>query len=227
MADTLLTDAATTSEGTTTQQSATTTGAPGTDTAGSTTQQSTQAQDTTTSQDAGDGATTDSNTDADKTPAGAPEKYEFQFTDGTAPDGETLAEFEGIAKELNLSQADAQKIADIGPKLAAKWQAHQQEAFQKTLGEWVSSAQADKEFGGEKFAENLAMAKKSMDQFGTPELRTLLNQSGLGNNPEIIRAFYRAGKAISEDNFVGAGANRDGAGGKSAAEILYDNQGVK
>jgi len=42
-----------------------------------------------------------------------------------------------------------------------------------------------------------------MDKFGTPELTKLLNASGMGNHPEIIRAFYRAGKAISEDSFVG------------------------
>jgi len=26
--------------------------------------------------------------------------------------------------------------------------------------------------------------------------------TGLGNHPEVIRAFYKAGKAISEDRFI-------------------------
>ena len=44
--------------------------------------------------------------------------------------------------------------------------------------------------------------------FGTPELRDVLNMTGLGNHPEIIRAFYRAGKAISEDAFVSGSPRR-------------------
>jgi len=58
------------------------------------------------------------------------------------------------------------------------------------------------------------VAKKALDSFGTPELRTLLNESGIGNHPELIRFMVRAGKAISSDTFVAgergaAGARRD------------------
>ena len=60
----------------------------------------------------------------------------------------------------------------------------------------------DKEIGGEKFTENLALARKALESFGTPELQDVLNMTGLGNHPEVIRAFYKAGKAISEDRFI-------------------------
>jgi hypothetical protein len=46
------------------------------------------------------------------------------------------------------------------------------------------------------------VAKKALDAFGTAELRSLLNESGLGNHPEVIRFMFRAGKAISEDSMV-------------------------
>jgi hypothetical protein len=62
-----------------------------------------------------------------------------------------------------------------------------------------------------------------MDAFATPELRTLLNESGLGNHPEIIRAFYRAGKAISEDGFVAGGHK---ATDKGDAKRLYPNSNM-
>jgi hypothetical protein len=158
-------------------------------------------------------------------PKGAPEKYEFKAPEGRNFDNEVISSFSDIAKELNLSQESAQKILDkVGAK-AAERQAQNLEAVRQ---EWAQTSQADKEFGGDNIQSNLAVAKKALDTFGTPELRSLLNESGLGNHPELIRFFYRAGKAISEDQYVvtngSSAANkpavRDFA---SAAATLYSN----
>lgn len=135
-------------------------------------------------------------------PQGAPEKYEFQAPEGREFDPKVLEQFSEVAKELNMSNESAQKMLDtIAPALAQK----QQDAIAAARTEWETSSKSDKEFGGDKLSENMAVAKKALETFGTPELRTLLNDSGLGNHPEIIRAFYRAGKAISEDGFVAGG----------------------
>lgn len=156
--------------------------------------------------------------DGDKATQGAPEKYEFK-TEGFQP--EVMTEFEGIARELNLPQEAAQKMLDkMGPKIAQA----QQDAIQRVQAEWTQAAQTDKEFGGEKLQENLATAKKALETFGSPELVKMLNETGLGNNPEMIRAFYRAGKAISEDKFVPAGSGKGPHGSTDLASKLYPNQ---
>ena len=172
-------------------------------------------------------ATTDTSTDAkgDGDSAAqnvAPEKYDFKAPEGVTFDGELVGEFEGIAKELGLSQANAQKVTDIGAKMAQKFQSKQAEAMQQLSTEWVAAATSDKEFGGEKLNENLAVAQKALTTFGTPELRGLLEQSGLGNNPEVIRFMYRAGMAISEDKLVTGGA-RSATDGQSSAQRLFPN----
>ncbi len=121
-------------------------------------------------------------------------------------DDAVVGAFSEVAKELNLTQDNAQKVLDkMAPVIAAR----QVEQLQAASAGWADAAKADKEFGGDKLAENLGVAKKAMDAFATEELRALLNESGLGNHPEVIRMFYRAGKAISEDSFV------SGQGGKS------------
>lgn len=161
----------------------------------------------------------------DKPAEGAPEKYEFKAPEGSEFDAEIIGSFSEIAKELNLTQEAAQKLLDtMGPRIAER-QMGQLEAIRN---DWAQASQTDKEFGGDKLQENLAVAKKALDSFGTPELRALLNESGLGNNPEVIRFMYRAGKAISEDTYVG---NSPGAGAKgqpkdfnAAASALYSNQ---
>ena len=130
-----------------------------------------------------------------------PETYELQMPEGVELDKATADEFTTIAKELKLDQAAAQKLADIAAKQAQR----QVEAHTALVESWVEQVKTDKDIGGDKLDENLSIARKALDTFGTPELRDVLNASGLGNHPEVIKAFLKAGKAISEDRFV-AGA---------------------
>lgn len=148
-----------------------------------------------------------------------PVEYTFEAPEGVTFDEEVLGEFKEHAKTLGLDQENAQKLAGLGVKLQQKWADQQQKAMETTRQQWVEQANADKEFGGEKMAENLSVAKKALDTFGTPELRQLLNDSGLGNHPEIIRAFYRAGKQISQDRFVGGGNGPTGS--VDPAKVLF------
>lgn len=143
--------------------------------------------------------------DAQDAPRGAPEQYEFQEPEGVAFDDAVIGAFSEVAKDLNLPQDQAQKVLDhVAPVLLERQQAR----LQAARAEWAQAAKADGEFGGEQMDESLATAKKALDAFGTAGLRALLNESGLGNHPEVIRLFYRTGKAISEDRLVtGSGGN--------------------
>jgi hypothetical protein len=127
-----------------------------------------------------------------------PDKYEFAMPDGVELDSAAADEFTAIAKELKLDQTAAQKVADVGAKMAQR----QAEAHAKMVETWVEQVKTDTEIGGDKLDANLAVARKAMDAFGSQGLKDLLNTSGLGNHPEVIKAFYKAGKAISEDRFV-------------------------
>lgn len=133
------------------------------------------------------------------------EAYELKAPEGRTIDPEVLGSFSDVARELNLSKDAAQTVLDrLVPKMAER-QAAQLEALRS---QWTDASKADKEFGGERLPENLSVARKALESFGSPELRSLLNESGLGNHPEIIRFMVRAGRAISEDRFVG---NSEGA----------------
>lgn len=140
-----------------------------------------------------------------------PAEYgEFKTAEGVTLDQDALGEFKALAGEAKLSQEQAQKVVDIGVKLQQKWAADQAKAMEGAREQWAQASNTDKEFGGEKLAENLSVAKTALDKFGSPELKQLLNDSGLGNHPEVIRFFYRAGKAISNDRIV-SGGNGPGA----------------
>lgn len=136
----------------------------------------------------------------------APAKYK----DFTAPEGVELAapvveEFQAVARDLGLSQEDAQLIVDkLGPAVARNHATSILSLARQASDKWVADSAIDPEFGGEKFAENSAVAKKTFELFGTPALKKFLVDSGMGNHPELVRWAYRIGKLIGpDDKFVG------------------------
>lgn len=163
----------------------------------------------------GDKANTEPKGD-DKKPVNiAPEKYEFTAGKDQELDAEAVAAFEPIARELGLSNEQAQKIVDVyGSTIMPQIMKQQNEAWQKQTTEWAETVKADKELGS---TESIGNAQKAMDQFGTPELKQYLNDSGLGNHPELFRIFSRIGKAMSEDGFVSGSSENS----RSAADVLF------
>ncbi|MGV0269762.1 peptidase [Klebsiella michiganensis] len=150
-------------------------------------------------------------------PEGAPEKYEFQAGEGVELDAEALKDFEPVARELNLTNEQAQKLVDAYPKILAGVQQRQTEAWQAQTEQWAADVKADKEVGGDKLTANLSAAQRALEQFGTPELREYLDGTGLGNHPELVKAFIKVGKAMSEDGVI----TGKESGQRSAAEVLY------
>jgi hypothetical protein len=223
MSEMLMTEANQTNEGSEQQQSV--------DTA--TSEQTTESQqqaEIVQDQQVSDETTVESKAGESETPEGAPDKYEFNSKVADAPnelDPEVLTAFGDVAKELNLPQEAAQKVLD---KVAPVIQAKQAKALEIAKADWVSNSQADEEFGGEKLNDNLEIAKTALDAFGNDALKSLLVETGFGNHPEIIRFMYRAGKAISEDSYVGNSEGADysrNSGPKdfnAIANSLYSNQ---
>lgn len=149
-------------------------------------------------------------------PEGAPENYQFTSPEGATYDSKVIDTFKDLAREQNMTQAAAQKMLD---GMSGVMAARQQENLESIRADWLAQSKADKEFGGDKLAVNLAQAKRALESFGTPELNKMLEDSGLGSHPEMVRLFYRVGKAIGEDGFVGG---KPGSGkAKSYHNVIY------
>ncbi len=161
----------------------------------------------------------------DEQPKGAPAEYEdFTLPEGLTLDPEIGTDLKALAKELDLTQAGAQKVAELGAQLSQKWTSQLQAQIDATSDAWSEAAKADKEIGGDKLTANLGLAKTALDKFGTPELRSLLNESRLANNPEMIRLLVRVGQATSDDSRVTTGKPPAASGGRSAASVLFPSQ---
>ena len=224
MSETLMTEANQPNEGDT-QQPVDATTEQSTEATTETEQQAESVQD----QQDSDESSAESETSESEKPEGAPEKYEFKAKAADAPDEldpEVLTAFGEVAKDLDLPQEAAQKVLD---KVAPVIQARQAKAVEQARADWATESQSDEEFGGENLGANLEIAKSSLNAFGTDAFKSLLSESGLGNHPEVIRFMYRAGKAISEDGYVGNSQGANAKGGipkdfNGIADALYSNQ---
>jgi len=132
----------------------------------------------------------------------APESYEFTAPEGVTLDPAAVEEFTPIAKELKLSQEQAQKLVGVVAGISQR----QAEQHAAQVAEWAKQVTTDKEIGGDKWAENRALVARARDQFASPELLTLMDSTGLGNHPAVIKHFVNLGKAIADDGHVTGGA---------------------
>ena len=142
----------------------------------------------------------------------------IKLPEGKELDQELIKEFSPLVKEIGLTQEQTQKLIDLQMK------GHQkaEEANVNQFKETVENLQKEtKEMLGANYEKELAFAAKAINLLPKEEqteLREVLNVSGIGNHPLLVKMFIAAGKALSEDKFVGGEKTKIE---KSAAEVLF------
>lgn len=150
----------------------------------------------------------------------APEAYDFKAPEGVESlDAKLVETFTPLAKKLDLTNEQAQELVNLAPQIQQRMAEQQAEAWGKQLEAWVGEVKADKDIGGDNLPATMAAAQKVMQQFGTPELKAALEQTGMGNHPELVRLFAKVGKAMGEDSFVAGGKSSGGSG--SIVDAFY------
>lgn len=135
-----------------------------------------------------------------------------------------------LSQQLAGEYAARQQAADaalleafnVGEGAAASADFAQPEAIAKLSESWRQAVVADREIGGtpERLAEQMAIAAKAVEALASPALKELFNKTGLGNHPELVRVFVKAGKLLSADRLL-PGGTQPVSSGKTLAERLY------
>lgn len=112
--------------------------------------------------------------------------------DGAAVDEKEMAKYKELAKDLNLKAEDAQRILDFEAERLSAGAAAAAAAWQEQV----------KQEHGDKLPVVMATCARAMDKLGGTELRDLLDQTGLGNHPIMVNAFYKMGLQMKEDTSV-------------------------
>lgn len=159
--------------------------------------------------------------EAKETPAQlpvVPEKYDLKLPEGSSLDAGFVEKTAAFAKERGFSQEQAQALLDRDNSIVKDVYDSQKNNLAQKSVEWAAAVKADKELGGEKVNENVEIAKRVIDKYGSEDLKKELNLTGFGNHPEVIRIFSKLGKAMQEDKMVHGSTS---APVKSAAELIY------
>ena len=194
--------------------------------------------------DAGDGAGGDGSDDEAKEGDGdtgddqVPEAYELKLTqttkDAEGKDVETEVEMDPVLvekatpvlKELKLSNEQANALVKLVPDIQARLLEGQNDQFAAMRAEWVKTARADPDIGGKNWSGSLNLAAKALDTLGHPkgsEFRQLLDETGLGNHPAMVKVFRDIGKMIKEDDNLERGDPKAKGKGDRLAELYPDD----
>lgn len=149
-----------------------------------------------------------------KAPEGS-EAYQADFDKFSGDmDGWLKANPNASAREA-LAEAASRQARLVGESQAQALAQRDQQ-----ISAWGDELKADKDFGGEAFDKNVATAIKGLEAVGSPELRQMLDQTGLGSHPEIVRAFKKVGELVADAPFATGAQPAQSA---SPAARMYPN----
>lgn len=145
----------------------------------------------------------------------------------TAPEGlgDYQGEFDAFAQDMDAwlkanPEADARaalaEAASRQARAVTDAQAKLQADHAAQVGQWEAAVKADPVLGK---PESIAAALKGVAAVGDDEFRALMDQTGLGNHPAVIRAFLKVGQQIADTPVV-KGTPTNGAA-KSLSSALY------
>lgn len=148
-------------------------------------------------------------------------KYDIKLAEGSPIDAALVEDLVSFAKEKGLSPEQAQALVDREEQIVKDFVQAQAEQVQKQKEDWKKACVTDKEIGGPEFAKNVELSTRFLKKYGHESIVKYLDDSGLGNHPEVVRMFVKLAKDVGVGEDV---IPKDGGGviqKKSHAEILY------
>jgi hypothetical protein len=145
-----------------------------------------------------------------------PEKYEFKLPDGYVADEALSAEAQAFFKEHKMSPAQAQAAIDMHGKILSM----QSKQWLDTVKSWGEAAKADPVLTKGGFDQTMGVVGSTVGEYGDAEFRALMNSTGVGNHPAMLRFIAKLGAAVGEGK-APAGGGGGGAQVEDAASVLY------
>lgn len=147
--------------------------------------------------------TTGEKPEAEPESKSAPETYsDFTLPEGFTLDDDSKTAFTTMAKEMDLKQDQAQKVIDLYVKNQQSQAGKAEQYFKEEYERNVKAVQDDQEIGGVNYADKVKLANSVITKFGNAQVDKVLKGSLFANHPEVVRMFYKIGKAMSEDTLV-------------------------
>lgn len=158
------------------------------------------------------------------------ESTPFDAKEFAPPEGLELSEADretlgGIAAKHGLSK---EAMTDLLGEYATRVKSAQDaaaQAYLETNKKWQEEVRADPEIGGDKLDGVLKTIGAVMNDpaITAPGFKEALNLTGAGNNPAIIKTFYKMAQKITEGGHVGGSPPASKPAPKTGASAMYPN----
>jgi hypothetical protein len=149
-----------------------------------------------------------------------PEVFELEAPKDGLLTKEYVTQFQKDAIAAGLSKDEAKDLLDTQYRAVKEYDDRTKVSVEKAKQDWREMSKADKEIGGDNFNKTAELSRRVVEKFGNEAFRKLLNESGFGNYPEVLRFLSKIGSAFSEDQ-LRAGSASSGGVQKSREEILF------
>jgi hypothetical protein len=141
----------------------------------------------------------------------APDGYDFGDDEGV------LDEFREFAHGTNLTQDQAVNILNLYGDMQENEQQANEQAREDSKVDTQINLQRE---WGKNYDRKLDLAQRAVAQLSTPELNQLLEETGFGNNKEVVRLFAKVGEILGEDSLIVG----SGLGGNNVTPIQAQEQ---
>ena len=148
-----------------------------------------------------------------------PDQYYFdeRFADAN------LDDFRNIAHNLGLSQNQAEKILDMYSQANYDQMQEAETRHGEMQAQGINALQKE---WGKSYNENVELARRAFTNFASKEALDIMEDSGLGNHPEIVKMFSKIGNLLKEDGImVGEPGIGDALSPAMAQEKIDNNLG--
>ena len=125
--------------------------------------------------------------------------------------GENLDALRQYASDYGIDKAGAQELIDFHISVLERQQEAQLEGWEKIKSDWAEQSRNDKALqdNAGNIDQALSLAKKGVESLGGKELLEVLNMTGVGSHPAIIKAFKVVGENIQSGRIISGSGNSE------------------
>jgi len=135
----------------------------------------------------------------------APDKYsmpDVKMPEGLALDDAKIAERKALYHKAGLSDKQAKALIEADLTFVkSSYEADQQ----STQSAKLSAESTLKQEWGDKYQANIELARSVVAKFGDDQFVRYIEESGLGNDPRLVKMLAKAGQGLMEDRATGKG----------------------
>ena len=157
----------------------------------------------------------------------APDKYsmpDVQMPEGLKMDEAKIAERKSLYHKAGLSDKQAKALIEADLTFVkSSYEADKQ----STESAKLSAESSLKQEWGDKFQANIELARSVVAKFGDEQFTRYIEESGLGNDPRLIKMLAKAGQGLMEDRATGKGTTEISPSAAHAMSELTQLKGDK